>query len=98
MVTTTKTRRKLDGEFHRRRRNLVVENVRDTFPGIRVSEAWLTRLGRGEWEFQYKWFYWVGPAAGANDATAKGWSAFLRQHGVAGYADAVAPGDLAFLA
>ena len=87
-----------ESEFHRRLRNKVVENVRDAFPGIQISEAWISRLGHGDWEFQYGRFYWVGPAAGANDAAAKGWSEFLRQSGVAGYADAVAPGDLAFLA
>ena len=80
------SRRKIESEFQRRRRNFIIEQVRDAFPGICVAEGHAWRVGGDRWEFHYRTFLWCGQAAGANDATAKGWITFLRQQGVAGYA------------
>jgi hypothetical protein len=89
----------VESEFYRRRRNFVVEAVRDAFPGIHVRDAWARRSGRGRWEFHYRTFLWAGQAAGANDATAKGWTAFLSEQGVAAYARRVnVPAQFAFVA
>ncbi len=40
-------------EFYRRRRNFVVEQVRDAIPGVCVSAARARRCTRTEWEFRY---------------------------------------------
>lgn len=97
MATTTR-HKNADSEFHRYRRAKVIDDVRVAFPHVLVCLGRVQRIARGEWEFSYRTFYWRGRAVGANDATATGWSAFLRQQGVAGYAgqDVAAPTEFAF--
>ncbi len=88
----------VESEFYRRRRNVVVEQVRDAFPGIFISAARARRCTRTEWEFRYGNFLWYGPAAGTNDAVAKGWLAYIYSHGEHARQDVNVPAQFAFVA
>ncbi len=84
---------------HRRRRNFVADEVRDRFRGIHVRDGRTRRIGPDRWEFTYRMFICRGRAANAYDATAKGWTAFMREQGVAGDARRVnVPAQFAFTA
>jgi hypothetical protein len=65
--------------------NFTLTDVRQHRPGIAVSDAWVHKNGRDQWEFHFEKFYWHGHAQSALQARSAGWSAWLTKEGAKGY-------------
>jgi hypothetical protein len=77
--------RRIAGAYDRDLYRRVKADVVKHSPSVEVMAARVIPTGVGQWEFHYSDFYWHGRASGAFEARAKGWSAWLRKYGLAGY-------------
>ncbi len=59
----------------------VISQVKKEFPEVKIRDAYVLKMDRGRWEFQYPptKTYWYGQADNAWDAKVKGWETFLYQ-------------------
>jgi hypothetical protein len=72
--------------FSRQELRLVLLDVKEYNQNLPVREAWVWKCGKDHWEFHFGDFYWHGSADNAYDARSRGWTAYLANAGVEGYA------------
>jgi hypothetical protein len=75
----------IDTTFCRALLAAILPDVRKTDPTIKVSEAWVYKVGKDHWEFHFRKFYWHGGASNAYEARFNGWESYLRHVGAKGY-------------